>query len=313
MLKPLTMTLLTAALLLVPPSRALDWGDWGDHYREDFHYTYNMNPGARLAVENSNGAIEISTWDRNSIEINGTKYASSKDMLNQIRIEVTPSGDSVHIRTVIPTVSWHGSRGATYNIHVPRRVVLDEIRSSNGAIRVSDVEGAVRLHTSNGAIKAGNVKGEITAETSNGAIELMDDHGNVRAHTSNGSIRGQLQGGSLDAGTSNGAIEVSVANPPANWPIKADSSNGRIELTVDGSRIPDIRASTSNSSIALRLPSSLNARLQADTSHGTVSTDFDVLMHGQISGKSHLSGTIGSGGPLIELSSSNGSIHVMKR
>src|SRR5579884_1603198 len=186
-----------AGVLLCGTCGAYDWGDWGgEHYREDFHYSYNLNPGARVSLENANGQVEIATWDRNSIEINGTKYASSKDMLSEIRIEVTPAADSVHIRTIIPTHWEHGSRGATYMIHVPRRVVLDEIRTSNGAIRVSDVDGPVRLHTSNGAIRVGNVKGQIEADTSNGPIEFEDASGNVRAHTSNGPIRGRLRGGS---------------------------------------------------------------------------------------------------------------------
>ncbi|HZU28453.1 MAG TPA: DUF4097 family beta strand repeat-containing protein [Bryobacteraceae bacterium] len=303
-----------AGLFLFTSCEALDWGDWGEHYREDFHYTYNFNPGGRLALENSNGAVEISSWDRNSIEISGTKFASSREMLGQIKIEVSPTPDSVRVRTVIPSNNWgHGSRGASYIIHVPRRVALDEIRTSNGAIRVNDVEGAVRLRTSNGQVQVGNVKGEMELETSNGAIDVSDVSGNLRAHTSNGPIRGRLRGGSLDAGTSNGAIEVTIADAPGNWPIKADSSNGRIELNVDSGHVPDIRATTSNSSIALRLPASTNARLEADTSHGSITTDFDVTVHGGTLGKSHLAGTIGSGGPLIELSSSNGSIHVMKR
>jgi DUF4097 and DUF4098 domain-containing protein YvlB len=301
-----------AGLFLFTTCEALDWGDWGEHYREDFHYTYNFNPGGRLALENANGAVEISSWDRNSIEISGTKFASSRDMLSQIKIEVSNSPDSVRVRTVMPSNSWHGSRGASYIIHVPRRVVLDEIRTSNGAIRVNDIEGAVRLRTSNGAIQASTVKGETEVETSNGAIDLSDVGGNVRAHTSNGPIRGRVRGGSLDAGTSNGAIEVAVEDAPGNWPIKADSSNGRIDLTVGG-HVPDIRATTSNSSISVRLPASTSARLQADTSHGSITTDFDVTVHGGTLGKSHLAGVIGSGGPLIELSSSNGSIRVLKR
>jgi DUF4097 and DUF4098 domain-containing protein YvlB len=302
-----------AGVFLFTTCEAFDWGDWGEHYKEEFHYTYNFNPGGRLSLENSNGAVEISSWDRNSIEISGTKFASSRDILSQIKIEISPSPDSVRIRTVIPSGWTHGGRGASYIIHVPRRVALDEIRTSNGAIRVSDVEGPVRLRTSNGGVQAGNVKGEVDIETSNGSIDLAEATGNVRAHTSNGAVRGRVRGGSLDAGTSNGSIEVSVADAPGNWPIKADSSNGRIDLNVDGPRLPAIHATTSNSSIALRLPAQTNARLQADTSHGSITTDFDVTMHGGMLGKSHLEGAIGSGGPLIELSSSNGSIHILKR
>jgi len=304
--------LLAAAFLFT----ACNGGDWGDNdrYREDFHYQYPLSAGGQLAVENSNGQVEISGWDQNTIEISGTKYASSRDMLNQIRIDVTHSPNSVRVRTVMPEnwTGWHGSRGATYTIHVPHHVMLDQIQTSNGGIRVADIDGAVRLHTSNGGVHATNVKGQLELETSNGGIELYDASGNVHAHTSNGPIRGQIRSGSLDAGTSNGAIEVRLQDPPADTPVKADSSNGRISLEIAGQRVPEIRATTSNSSIDVRLPSSTNARLEAETSHGSVSSDFDVTTHGGRLEKSRLEGSIGSGGPVIELTSSNGSINVRK-
>jgi len=301
------------AILLIASCQAFDW-PWEDgHYREDFHYSYPLSSGGQLTLENSNGGVEISGWDRNEVEINGTKFASSQDMLQDIKIEISPSASAIRVRTVIPSHWTHGSRGATYVIHVPRRVVLDGIQTSNGGIRVSDVQGTFHLRTSNGAIRATNLAGDLDAETSNGAIDLSGDTGNVKAHTSNGPIRGDVHDGTLDAGTSNGEISVRLSNPPTNRPLRADSSNGRIDLSVDGSRIPDIRATTSNSSIALRLPSSINAKLNAETSHGSITSDFDVLMHGGQIGKSHLEGTIGSGGPLIELSSSNGSIQVLRR
>src|SRR5581483_3173562 len=299
-----TAPALAAAFLFVS-CEAADWGD-NERYREDFHYEYPLTTGGQLALENSNGQVEIAGWDRNTIEINGTKYASSKDMLSQIHIEVSPSASSVRVRTVMPSGwdwSWHGSRGASYVIHVPRKVALDQIVTSNGGVRLNDVEGRVRVRTSNGGVHTGNVKGDIEIETSNGTIELDDTSGNVRAHTSNGPIRGNVRSGTLDAETSNGPIEVRLQDPPANSPIKAGSSNGHIRMEVEGQRVPEIRATTSNSSIDLRLPSSTNARLDASTSHGSVSSDFDVTVHGGGLEKSRLEGNIGSGGPLIELSS----------
>ncbi len=55
----------------------------------------------------------------------------------------------------------------------------------------------------------------------------------------------------------------------------------------------------------------MNAELKAHTSNSSVKCDFDVTTHGEIS-KNRLEGTIGQGGPLIDLSSSNGSINVKK-
>jgi hypothetical protein len=55
-----------------------------------------------------------------------------------------------------------------------------------------------------------------------------------------------------------------------------------------------------------------NARISARTSNSSIATEFDLRAHGEIS-RNRLEGDIGSGGPLIDLSTSNGSIHILKR
>jgi len=94
--------------------------------------------------------------------------------------------------------------------------------------------------------------------------------------------------------------------------LRVETSNGHIDLEVAG-KIPDMRLSTSNSAIDLRLPDSAHARLIASTSHGDITTDFDLTTHGGTISKDHLEGEIGGGGPDIELSTSNSSIHIRKR
>ncbi|MCC6366797.1 MAG: hypothetical protein IT165_25025, partial [Bryobacterales bacterium] len=54
-----------------------------------------------------------------------------------------------------------------------------------------------------------------------------------------------------------------------------------------------------------------NARLKASTSNSSINSEFDLTVHGSLS-KNRLDGTIGSGGPLINLSSSNGAIRIQK-
>ena len=68
-----------------------------------------------------------------------------------------------------------------------------------------------------------------------------------------------------------------------------------------------MRAHTSNNGITLHLPGEVNARLSAATSNASISSDFEMRMRGEIS-KHHIEGTLGNGGPLIDLSTSNGQI-----
>jgi hypothetical protein len=302
-----------AAISLVPFQVGCDFenfADISDHYREDFQYTYNLKPGGRLSVENYNGSVEILGWEKDSVQITGTKYAGREQLLKEIKIETKADDNSVTIRTVRP-YGWHGNSGARYSIRVPFKVELDRIVSSNGHIRVEDVQGTARLETSNAAVRLRKVEGRLDATTSNGAIEGDGLTGDATLHTSNGAVRLDGVAGALDARTSNGGIHIRLGKPKANEPIRLGSSNGSIELEIEALDNNEIHASTSNATITLRLSAPIKARLRASTSNCGISTDFDVTTHGSM-GKNFLEGDINGGGPLIDLSTSNGTIKVQK-
>jgi DUF4097 and DUF4098 domain-containing protein YvlB len=293
-------------LLFLAACDEFNFGDF-ERYQEDFHYTYTLAPGGRLSVENLNGSVEISGWEKDSVEINGTKYAHSEQSLKDTKIDVSSSPNVLQVRTM-PAYGPRGA-GARYSIRVPRRVQLDRIITSNGGIRVEDIEGTVNLRTSNGAIRTWRVNGSLEARTSNGSIEASGQTGNAVAHTSNGRVRIEMSKGALEAGTSNGSLTARVTQPDAQLPVRLESSNGNIDLTLDAVR--EVRANTSNSSITVHLPDGANARVHARTSNSSITTDFDVLTRGMIS-KHSLDGSLGSGGPVIDLSTSNGGIKILK-
>jgi DUF4097 and DUF4098 domain-containing protein YvlB len=135
--------------------------------------------------------------------------------------------------------------------------------------------------------------------------------GSVTLHTSNGRVHAEDVRGSFEAETSNSGISVRLAKPAEGRPIKLETSNGGIELTVDALNQNEIRASTSNGGITLHLPGNVAANLVANTNNSSISTDFEVQTQGTLS-KHHLEGRIGAGGPSIDLSTSNGSIRLLK-
>ena len=281
-----------------------------NRFKEDFHYSYDFRAGGRLSMDNFNGAIEISGWDQNKIDISGTKYAATQENLNAVKIDIVNSPNSVQIRTVRPT-DRRGSMGARYYVKVPRQAQLERIVSSNGSIKLDSIEGFARLRTSNGSVRAATVKGDLEAHTTNGSIEAENVEGRVEFETSNGAIRARDIRGTFEAGTTNGSIRGNLAKPEANRPVKMHTSNGSIELTMDTLAGNDITASTSNGSITLHLPQSLDANLKASTSNSSVHSDFEVKASGAVS-KNHMEGVIGKGGSRIEISTSNGSIKVLK-
>lgn len=307
-------TLLAAAALAALPFQiGCDFetlADAGERYREEFAYTYDLNPGARITVENFNGSVEILSWEKDAIQISGSKWASHREDLPQIRIDVQAGADGVRIRTIRPD-GLRRNMGAKYFIRAPRRVLLESIRSSNGSIRVEDIEGAARLTTSNGAIRLRRIVGRVDAHTSNGSIEGDDIEGDATFETSNGSIRAARLRGAVQARTSNSSITIALSKPRPNEPLDFQSSNGHLDLTFEELANNEIRATTSNSSITVRLPGSVKAQLRANTSNSSITSDLDVTTHGAI-GKGRLEGDINGGGPLIRLSTSNGRIRLAR-
>jgi DUF4097 and DUF4098 domain-containing protein YvlB len=117
------------------------------------------------------------------------------------------------------------------------------------------------------------VKGRIDTESSNGSLRLTDVGGRVNARTSNGSVHVALNG--------------------RRWDGEG--------LTV----------TTSNGSARVDLPEGYNARLVAGTSNGSMTLDVPVTVQGRIS--KNIDTTLGSGGPTIEVRTSNGSLRVGRR
>ncbi len=282
----------------------------GPRYNQDFHYSYPLKDGGRLSLETFNGAVELSSWDQDTVDVSGTKYGPSQAAADALQIEAVNTPNSVSIRVMRPS-DFRGGRGARFHVKVPRKAVLDQISTTNGAIQVFGGVGPARLRTSNGAIRVEAVNGDVDLRTSNGTVEVTDVAGEVVAHTSNGRIRADNVRGGLQAGTSNGGITAIVAANQDVRPIRLESSNGGIDLTLPSNFTSGVRATTSNSGITLHMPGPVNARVSARTSNASVSSDFEVRAEGEVN-KNHMDGVIGTGGPLLDLSTSNGSIRFLR-
>jgi hypothetical protein len=307
-MRPLFGVCLCVSIFMLGACEEIDLGGNSDRYREDFHFSYPLSAGASVQLENMNGSVEIVGWDKNTVDIDGTKYANTEERMRDIRIDVAQSPNAVSIRTVMSGPRF-GNYGAKYVIHVPRRADLQNIVTSNGTLRVESVDGHARLKTSNGAIRALEMQGSLDARTSNGSIDLSDVTGDTTLHTSNGTIKADVKKGNFEATTSNGNITAHLVEPDSH-PVRLESSNGHIDLTMDAAR--EVHADTSNSSITVRMPSQAGATVRAHTSNSSITSDFDVSMHGGMISKHRLEGNIGSGGPLLDLGTSNGAIRILR-
>jgi hypothetical protein len=128
------------------------------------------------------------------------------------------------------------------------------------------------LETRNGSIAVTEVRGELELEAQNGSISLDGVAGNVHGRTTNGGIDATLVGD-----------------------------------TWEGAGL-DLR--TTNGGARLRVPEDYSARLETSTVHGGVDVDFPVTVQGRIGRE--FSTTLGDGGPLVRVATTNGGVRISR-
>ena len=129
----------------------------------------------------------------------------------------------------------------------------------------------------------------VNARSVNGDVTVDGASGEVVARTTNGSVEARSTSGPVSARTTNGNIFV---------------RSGRF----DGGRTD---YSTTNGSITVEMPSNVNADVEMRTTNGHLSSDFPITVEGKFSTR-RLNARLGNGGPLVRLSTTNGSIRLRR-
>lgn len=275
----LRATLLRATLLVTLLALVGTGAVWArDVVEEPFEKSVAVAASGRVTVSNTNGHVSVEAWSGSEVQISATKKARARDetdareMLEDIRIEISESGGNVTIETELPRMKgWFGGGSASveYAIKVPATVEL-RLKSTNGKIEVEGVEGLVDVKTTNGSISARSLGGALIAETTNGKVEALDVVGPIDAETTNGSIRAEVTAASLDE---------------------------------------DMELSTTNGGVELGLAAGITARIDARAGNGSVKSDLPVSAESEK--RNALSGYLNGGGNhTIRIRTSNGSIRL---
>jgi hypothetical protein len=69
---------------------------------EELHKVFPLSAQGRVELENINGPVHITGWDRPEVKVDAVKSAWSKERLAEATIEIDASGDRISIRTKYP-------------------------------------------------------------------------------------------------------------------------------------------------------------------------------------------------------------------
>lgn len=133
---------------------------------------------------------------------------------------------------------------------------------------------------------------DLSVEAHNGGISISEVSGKIEFKTTNGGVTLRQVGGDVQGSTTNGGLHIELAG--TRW---------------DGEKL-DVK--TTNGGVNLILPDNYSAHLETSTVNGNVSFGFPVNVQPNERGRmpKNISVDLGSGGPTIRATTTNGGVRV---
>jgi len=145
------------------------------NFHQESNRIYPLSASGIVSLENINGDVHIRAWDRNEVRIAAVKTASTKGLLNEARVTVDSTANSITIRTRFDGTGSTNPGSVEFNLMVPRHAHLREIKAINGAVDIEGVSGEVNASSVNGPVRAAKITGDVRLSTVNGRLEASFD------------------------------------------------------------------------------------------------------------------------------------------
>ncbi len=254
-------------------------GSVDGQYVEHLDRTLDGGGASRLDAQTTNGAIILdgTPGDQVVVQIRKEIRAKSKEeataFARKVQVYVERNGNEILIYKEHPRPPGHVQVMVSYEIQSPSGV----------DVKVSTVNGEIRIRGIEGTVDAGAV---------NGTVDLRGEPDRVDLHLVNGNIVASVEtlGGAGRFLTVNGSIDVEIRTGVV--PVSATATNGSVEVT---------------------LPAGFSGQLDARTAGGQIDCDFPVRRPTG-SPKNRLVGPLGGGGnTLVRLYTANGNVYLKSR
>jgi len=271
--------------------------------RNETVYTWRgtIPSGGQFTIKNFNGPIDVRPASGNTAELRAEKRVRGSQQITDIGFELhtSSSGDVEICSTREDSCDDHRRRGDGWR----------DGGSATVSMTVLVPRGVrVRLSTGNGAVSVEGAGSDVQASTGNGRVRIAETQGQVNVSTGNGDVEVRNAKASVHVSTGNGDVDVVTVEGP----VEVSSGNGDIDVRMSALRArEDMAFHTGSGDVHLTLPANYNGELDASTGNGTIRSDFDLKIKGQLSPR-HVRATIGSGGAMLRMSTGNGEFEIRK-
>jgi hypothetical protein len=269
---PFSIVLLFTLLSLPAISHAGNGDDI--EKKKNISKTYTVSPNDRLSIENSFGDVVVSTWDKNTIQVdveigvNASSEQKAQDMLDKIQVSDNQSGGNISFKTDVGDINGNQGRHhknmdygddrkfyIDYKVHMPAGNPL-KVENSFGKTNIPDMKGEVNLTSKFGSLNTGKLENVEEIDVEFGSAEI-----------------GPVNNGTL---TFKFNSKSHVASVGGNVKFKCEFS-GDVEFGVNNS-IQELTVLESYSTVKIMVNKNLSANFDIHTSFGNFQnrTDFEI-------------------------------------
>jgi len=169
-----------ACIMVMDPEQTTSWQPRGE-----FRRTVEVAAGGTLALENGFGNVEVTGWEKDSVEVAAQGAAALPGEKRKVRaygfweikpdVEIKRTDGGLTIRTR-PFDGLGDPPSVDYRIRVPNSISLSGIRVGKGNLTVSDVFGRLEASIDKGDLAVSNFSGSVDASlgTGNVDVEVLD-------------------------------------------------------------------------------------------------------------------------------------------
>ncbi|HTH52359.1 MAG TPA: DUF4097 family beta strand repeat-containing protein [Edaphobacter sp.] len=256
--------------------------------------------------------------------IEGTRADLNITLPPSAPVTVTANRGDIHVASIKAPVTVTANHG-DISLTAISGPIISRINNGDSSVTVHSASGPVSVEGRAHDLTFSNIDGPATMNGEFfGTTHLEHITGGVRFHTSRTDLRFNRLDGESEISSSNisadqvaGPLTLATGNKDVSLErvsgdISITNRNGSVDLT-SAAPLGNITIQNRNGSVDLVMPDNANFTVQAETVNGDLENDFSLpeQSSGDSNHKSY-NGTVGKGGPLVRIDTTQQDISIKK-
>ena len=285
----------------------------GERFEIDEAEALDLAGVDNIRVECSSAEIHIVESDEAKVTLKGTAVSSKEQ---EEFLHVYKQDGTLHIKVDYKFRLFVIYDHLDLNVYLPGGDALSaNVVCTSGDIRVNDLEfRELEFSRSSGDLTvsgcradkliSGSSSGDTKIESCEfGGIDIESTSGGIDISGTPGSVYIRCTSGGIDIKDADGAVDI-------------ESTSGGVAIDMARSEIGPVKVGVTSGSILLYVFPDTAFDIKAKTSSGSIKSDMDIEVSGTLSeafSSEDITGKCNGGGPVVDLSTSSGSIRVMTK